>query len=321
MTRQTRWYGDFVALVDVVIVSYNSREQLRRCISPVLGDPDTHVVIVDNASADRSLELTEGLEVTAIGLDRNGGFAVGCNVGWRAGEAPYVLFLNPDAVIDVAAIRRLVAALEQDERFGAVGPKILESDGELDFSRRYFPRLRSTYAQALFLHRFLPRAAWADEIDRRSETYEVAGPAEWISGACMLFRRTVLEELGGLDEGFFMYCEDKDLCRRTWDAGYAVRYEPDAVAVHAGGASAPRARLLPVLAASKIRYAAKHRRLPAALAERAGIALGSATHMIVSRGGRSRRSGHLRALLVAAGVSQPALRPLDQGADGPARHA
>ena len=282
--------------VDVVVVSYNSREQLRGCVEPLVGAEGVNVTIVDNASPDGSLEAVQGLPVHALQLERNGGFAHGCNVGWRAGEARFVLFLNPDARIDPQALRTLCDVLERDPAVGVVAPRILHADGTLDFSQRRFPRLQSTYAQALFLHRLLPRAAWTDEVDRRPEVYETAQAPEWVSGACFLMPRSLLEELGGLDEEFFLYCEDTDLCRRVWDAGYEVRYEPSAVVVHEGGASAPRPSLLPVLAESRLRYAAKHGSRTTAALERAGVGLGALTHALVSRGGRAARDGHLRAL-------------------------
>jgi GT2 family glycosyltransferase len=289
-----------VASVCVVVVSYNSRERLRACVAGLAGRPGIEVVVVDNASPDRGLEAVADLPVTALQLDRNGGFAHGCNVGWRTRKGDYVLFLNPDATIEEADVRRLASVLDADPRVAAVGPRILHSTGELDFSQRRFPRLRSTYAQAFFLHRIFPRALWADETVRREEAYERPGSPEWISGACMLVRRRALEELGGLDEGFFLYCEDTDLCKRLWDAGHGVRFEPDATAVHEGGASAPRPSLIPVLVASRVRYASKHRSRPTALLERVGIALGALTHSIVSSGGRAARAGHLRSLRQAA---------------------
>ena len=293
--------------VTVVVVSYNSRDSLRACVEPLAGQPDVDLVVVDNASPDESLDVVRDLPVTAVELDANRGFAHGCNVGWRSREAPYVLFLNPDARIEPDAIRVLAGALDRDPGVGAVGPKIVNDDGTLDFSRRRFPRLSSTFGQALFLHRVFPRALWVDETIRREEGYDVAGDAEWLSGACLMVRRSLLERLDGLDEGFFMYCEDKDLCRRIWDAGSVVRYEPAAVVMHEGGRSAPRSSLLPVLAASKVRYARKHRRRTAALVERIGLALGELTHVAVSRGGRTKRAGHLAALAVVAGVRRPLL--------------
>lgn len=282
--------------VDVVVVAYNSRDDLRGCVAHLADEPGINVIVVDNASPDRSFEAVDGLDgVTCLRMPHNGGFSYGCNAGWRAGTASHVLFLNPDARITGEDVRLLLSAMDGDPRIGAIGPRVHHSDGSLDFSIRRFPRLRSTYAQALFLHRIWPHAEWADELVRSVETYDQAGSVEWISGACILTSRTVLERIGGLDEGFFLYCEDLDLCRRIADAGLAVRYEPRARCVHVGGASAPRASLLPVLAASRVRYARVHSRPLPAMAERFGIALGEFTHALAGWVDRNAQIGHLRA--------------------------
>jgi GT2 family glycosyltransferase len=286
--------------VDVVVVSYNSRDDLRPCLEPLLPVDGVHAIVVDNASPVESLSVLEGLPVTTIPLDHNGGFAHGCNAGWHAGSSPYVLFVNPDARVDPDALVRLAAVLDSESDVAIVAPRIVESDGALDFSQRRFPRLTSTYAHALFLNRLFPRAAWSSELVRDPAAYDRPASPEWASGACLLVRRTLLEQLGGWDEGFFMYCEDKDLCRRARSAGFSVRYVPDAVVRHEGGASAPRASLAHVLAESRLRYARKHRSRVAAELERAGIGLTALTHLVVSRGGRAARAGHaasLRAVL------------------------
>jgi N-acetylglucosaminyl-diphospho-decaprenol L-rhamnosyltransferase len=285
-----------VALVDVVVVSYNSRRKLRGCLEPLLGAEELNLIVADNASRDGSLDAVADLPVTALALPRNGGFAHGCNAGIAAGSAPYFLLLNPDAEITPEAIRTLADVLAAGKRIGAAAPRLVADDGSLEFSQRRFPRLRSTYAQALFLHRVFPRAQWVDELERDPAAYEQTGSPEWVSGACVLLRRSAVEAIGGLDDAFFMYCEDIDLCRRLRDAGYDIRFVPEAVVTHEGGASAPRASLLHVLAASRLRYAGKHRSRAAALLERLGIALGALTHAVVSRGGGSVRRGHLRAL-------------------------
>ncbi len=288
-----------MALVDIVVVSYNSRNHLRRCVAPLFEVGDVNVVVVDNASADGSLEAIADLPVTTIARSYNGGFAVGCNEGWRAGSAPYVLFLNPDATIDEGSLRRLVDTLARDDQTGAVGPRVEHPDGSLAYSLRLYPRIRSTFARGLFLHRLFPRARWADELIRDAAAYEHPASWEWISGACILVRRAALEQLGGWDESFFLYCEDNDLCRRLHDAGYDVRYEPSARVVHEGGASAPSSKTLPILAASRLKYARKHGSAAGATLYRLGIAFESATHVLVSRGGIPARRAHAKALLLA----------------------
>jgi N-acetylglucosaminyl-diphospho-decaprenol L-rhamnosyltransferase len=286
--------------IDVVVVSYNSRDHLRRCVEPLCGREDVRVFVVDNASPEGSLDAVAGLPVVPLQLQRNGGFAHGCNRGWRAGRAPFVLFLNPDASIDPDSLLTLVRVLEQNPGVGAVGPRILDADGVLDYSQRRFPRLRSTYARALFLHRLLPQASWTDELVRDEAAYETPSSPQWISGACLLVRRSELEDLDGWDEQFFLYCEDKDLCRRLRARGFDVRYEPAAVCTHHGGASAPGASLLHVLAASRIRYARKHRSRAAAALERLGLVIEAVIRLAIARGGAPARAGHARALRTLA---------------------
>lgn len=283
--------------VDVVVVSYNSERYLRGWIGELSGARDLNVFVVDSASTDGTLATIEDLPITTIALEENRGFAHACNVGWRMGAAPFVLFLNPDATIDVEGVRRLVATAELPG-VGAAAPKIVDPAGSLEYSLRRFPRLRTTYAQALFLHRLFPHAAWADELIRSTELYEEAWSPEWVSGACLLVRRDALKRIGGLDERFFLYCEDIDLCKRLRAARLDIRFVPDAVAVHEGGASAPRASLLPLLAASRIRYAQLHQPRPVAVLERLGIALGALTHAVVARGGLATRGGWARAFLI-----------------------
>jgi N-acetylglucosaminyl-diphospho-decaprenol L-rhamnosyltransferase len=294
-----------VPVVDVVVVSFNSRSELRRCLEPLVGVPDVHLFVVDNASADGSLESVSDLPVTAVQLTANGGFARGVNAGWRLGEAPYVMLLNPDASIDEQSLRRLARVLDEDPGVGAVAPRIVDASGHVDYSLRRYPRVRSTFAQAFFLHRLWPRAAWSDELVRDPLLYERRWSPDWVSGACVLVRRSALEQLGGLDEGFFMYAEDIDLCRRLRGLSLDVRYEPEATVIHEGGASAPRAALLPVLAASKLRYARKHRGRGYAALERFGLGLASGLRALVAPDPATRR-GHRRSLRhVVFGGSPP----------------
>jgi N-acetylglucosaminyl-diphospho-decaprenol L-rhamnosyltransferase len=281
-----------------VVVAYNSRLTLRACVEPLCALTDVAVTVVDNASTDDSVATLADLPITVLALPHNRGFAYGCNAGWRQGAAPFVLFLNPDARIDIAAVDALIGALERPH-VGIAAPRILGADGSLDFSQRRFPRLTSTYANAFFLHRVFAHAPWTSELVSDPAAYERSGSPDWASGACLLIRRDLLDELGGWDDGFFMYCEDKDICRRARDAGYDVRCEPAAVVHHEGGVSAPRASLTGVLAESRVRYARKHRGRTAAGLERAGIALAALSHLVVARGGRAARSGHAAALRAA----------------------
>lgn len=285
--------------VDAVVVAYNSASTLRACLAPLAALEGVDVTVVDNASPDDSLGVIADLPVQVIRAGRNGGFAAGCNLGIAAGANPYVLLLNPDARIGPEALQALVATLDAEPGVGIVGPRILEEGGRQAFSQRHFPGLRSTYAQALFLHRLWPRAAWTDELIRDPAAYDRDGSPDWVSGACMLIRRDALERLGGLDEQFFLYCEDVDLCARIRAAGLDVRYDPTAVVHHVGGASRPREELLALLARNRVRYAHKHGPAWAVPLEAGGVALGHLTHALASLTRPAALRGHLRALVAA----------------------
>ena len=298
-----------VALVDVVVVSFNSARTLGGCVAPLAGNDGLNVIVVDNASADRSIDTVSDLAVEIVALKTNRGFAFGCNRGFETGSAPYVLFLNPDARISSESIARLVEVLAAIGSVGLVAPRISSPDGALELSLRRFPRLLSTYSRAFFLHRAFPRVTWCNEDVWDWKEYARPHRVEWVSGACMLVRRSALEQLRGWDEEFFLYGEDIDLCRRLWSAGYEVWYEPAADAVHIGGASASRPLLRPVLVSSRIRYARKHRRPLSARLEQLGIALDELTHALFTRKGRGARVGHLRGLQTAFRGSQASRSP------------
>lgn len=292
-------------LIDVVVVSYNSRDTLRACIEPLTGQDDINVIVVDNDSTDDSLGAIADLPATGIAAGRNGGFSFGCNLGLRAGRAPYVLFLNPDAQITPDSVRRLAGVLAQDDGTGIVGPRIEESDGTLFPSMRRYQRAGSIWATALFLHRVFKAAPWANEIIKAPELYDRVGFPEWVSGACLLARREILEAIGGFDEGFFLYNEDMDLCARVRAAGHQVRYEPSAIARHEGGHSAPRTGLYAILAASRLRYARQNAGIISAALQGAGLAVGALTHVIANARRPPNRRGHAAALRAIVG-SRPA---------------
>lgn len=288
------------ARVDTVIVSYNSRRTLLSGVEPLTAMSDVAVIVVDNASSDDSLAILDGLPVRAIQSGRNGGFSFGCNLGMAAGHAPYVLFLNPDARLERTDLERLVSALDAEPDVAIVGPRLLDSNGVLIPNLRRGQRVSTIWAQALFVHRVLRRARWANEIDRDAAAHEAVTYPEWVSGACIIARREMLERIGGFDEGFFLYGEDMDLCARVRAAGGRVRYEPAATARHQEGASAPRTDLFAVLAQSRSRYARKHSGRIGARLVHVGLAIEALTHAIVNIPRPAHARGHaaaLRALL------------------------
>jgi N-acetylglucosaminyl-diphospho-decaprenol L-rhamnosyltransferase len=285
--------------VDAIVVSYRSAATLRGCVEPLTGIEGVRAIVVDNASPDDSVETIADLPVELVHSERNGGFSYGCNLGAARGRAPYLLFLNPDARIGADAVESMLSVLRNDPGTAIVGPRIVDDNGELAWSLRRFPRHRSTFAQALFAHRLLPQAAWTDELIRDPAVYDLPGTPDWLSGACMLVRRTAFEEVGGFDEGFFLYCEDTDLCRRIRDAGHLIRYVPDAGVGHTGGASSEAGETQHIAARSRVLYARKHMRPASARVEAVGVALGEAARAVAKLRRPDPRRHHVEALRAA----------------------
>jgi hypothetical protein len=266
-----------------VIVSYNGREHLRECLTSLsrhVFDPDCEVVVVDNASKDGSARTVaeEFPQVRLIALDSNTGFAAGANRGVREAKGEAIVFLNPDSEIESDVFGPMLAYLEARPEIGILAPKLVDEDGSLQLSCRRFP----SFATALFnryslLTRLLPRNRFSSRYLLTDWDHSSISQVDWVSGACMMVRRSLLDEIGPLDEGYFMYIEDVDLCQRTHRAGYKVVYFPDAtVTHHIGGSSRTvAARSLIARHRSMWHYYKKYmrRNLPVDAAVAAGISL------------------------------------------------
>ena len=291
--------------VDVVIVAYNSRDTLRACVQPLAELPWASLTVVDNDSPDDSAGAVEDLDVRTIRAPRNGGFAYGCNLGVSVGRAEFVLFLNPDARLEPASLESLVRVLRADPLIGAVGPRTFGDDGELLLTQRRFPRLRSTYSQAIGLHRLLPGASWAQDTVSSAAAYAEPATPDWLSGGCLLVRRSALEAVGGFDEGYFLYSEETDLFLRLRGRGWRARFEPGATAFHTCNGSAPRDATAPILARSRVRYARKHHGALVGLLEAAGVTIDALLRAAASARRPARRHGQLASARAAITAVRP----------------
>jgi GT2 family glycosyltransferase len=242
--------------VDVVVVAYRSGGCLRRCVEPLVERDDIRVFVADNGCPDDSTATVADLPVEIVRMGSNRGFATACNAAARRGDGEAILFLNPDAEISADSIETLHSTLMSDDGNGACGPAIRDAAGVVSPSVRRDPRLGSAFAEALFVHHLAPHAPWASELVWNA--YETRHEAEWLSGAALCVRRSAFEQVGGFDERFFLYSEDADLCARLRAAGYSVVFEPAAVALHEGGASAPAPGQAALKAHARVRYARLH---------------------------------------------------------------
>lgn len=223
----------------VVIVSYDVRGDLARCLDSLATQvPPEAIAVVDNRSSDGTLAwLAERWPaVRAIDAGGNLGFSRANNLGIRATSSEYVLLLNPDTVVPAGAIAALSAALTAHPDTAAVGPRLVDADDRVELS---FGPMISPWAE--FRQRRLVRAYEADapwavaEVARLTGT---PGERDWITGACLLARRADLEAVGLLDERYFMYTEDVDLCAAFRARGRRVRFVPGVTVRHLRGRSA-----------------------------------------------------------------------------------
>jgi N-acetylglucosaminyl-diphospho-decaprenol L-rhamnosyltransferase len=248
----------------VVTVSYNSSTQLRSFLESVRLSEETQlaVIVADNSSADldATTEIAEihGARLLALSENRGYGGAINAAVASLSPKFEYVLISNPDVELRPGATSTLLAVLAAEPRIGAVGPRVLNSDGSTYPSGRQLPSLRTGIGHALFA-RVWPSNPWSRAYRAENEGGETRRTVGWLSGSCLLVRRSAFEELNGFDEGYFMYFEDVDLGFRMGKAGWSSVYTPTASVVHTGAhsTSADSGKMVRVHHASAYRYLEK----------------------------------------------------------------
>jgi N-acetylglucosaminyl-diphospho-decaprenol L-rhamnosyltransferase len=282
--------------LSLIIVSWNVRDLLRACLasltneqglttkdageaSPFVLRPSSEIIVIDNASSDGSAAMVSA-EFPAVRLivnAENVGFTRGNNQGLAVARGRYVFFLNPDTEVMGDALVTMVAYLDAHPEVGALGPQLRYGDGSLQSSRRRFPTFTTALFESTPFAWHWPANPWArryrieDRVsgvrDQRSGTRgqgevttdslaHTGQDVDWVVGAALLVRREILEQIGGFDEGYFMYSEELDLCRRIKEAGWQIVSLPTAQIIHHEGKSSEQ-----VVAArhihfqtSKVRY-------------------------------------------------------------------
>ena len=224
--------------VAAVIVSYNVRDLLLRCIASVKADGVTDIVVVDNASHDGSADAVEQHEpdVKVIRLDKNLGFGQGVNRGIPHTSTPYVIVPNPDVVVEPGSTKALVDALDRDPGLGLVGPLVETPDGEVYPSARAFPNLIDATGHA-FLHFLWPGNRFSRRYRMLDWDRASARDVDWVAGTHFIVRRTAWDAVGGFDDAYFMYMEDVDLCWRLRRAGWRTGWDPASRCMHEIGRS------------------------------------------------------------------------------------
>jgi len=247
--------------IGIIIVTYNSAAEIGACLEAALAS-GAETIVVDNASRDGTIAEVARRGVRLIANSENRGFAGAVNQGFGALNSPYVLLLNPDAVIQTS-LEPLRQACDLPGAAGA-GGKLLDASGrpQVGFMVRGLPTPATLALEALLLNRIWP----GNPVNRRYRCLDwdssTCSKVEQPAGAFLMVRRAVWQELGGLDESFFpLWFEDVDFCRRIRDRGFSLYYIPEAVAKHTGGHSVlnlPLEMRLIYWYRGLLRYSAKH---------------------------------------------------------------
>lgn len=286
-------------MIDVIIVNYNSTAYLVDCLKSVmksLNGMRASIYVQDNASKDGVEEIGEKFpDVFLTRNRRNIGFAAAVNQALHLGRNPYVVLLNPDAVVLDDFFKISVNFMQKTPSAGIVGPKVLERDGSLQNSARSFPTFftglfgRTSLLTKLFPRNPLTRKNLLSQISDGLKPMEV----DWVSGACMVVRREAIEQVGGLDDRFFLYWEDADWCARMWESGWKVLYFPRAIVRHFTGASSENRALRSVFEFHKSAYRlCEKNKSMAGIFLRPIVLFGLGAHFVLVLASRAARRKH-----------------------------
>lgn len=229
--------------LSIIVVSYNARADLERCLASLAAGAQTtrcEVIVVDNASTDGSAALARTFpNVQVIASPENRGFAAANNTGIRASSGRALLLLNSDTIVPPGAIDRLMGELSANPQATVVGPRLVDAQGraELSFGRMITP-LNELRQKRLVRGNAAGQPRIVREVERMTKVRQWP---DWVSGACLLVRRDAADAVGLLDDRFFMYVEDVDFCASIRARGGRVLFTPDVEIVHLRGRSAAAA--------------------------------------------------------------------------------
>jgi GT2 family glycosyltransferase len=225
-------------MISIIIVSWNTTQFLENCLASILENPPTSPFenwVVDNASTDNSPRMVceKFPQVHLVENRENVGFARANNQAIQRCKGKYILLLNPDTLVTSGALQALVDFLDKHPEAGAAGARMLQPDGSLQISSHPRPTLARELWRLFHLDNFSPYARYPLAKWETNEPQEV----DILAGSCLLLRKEALEQVGFLDEDYFMYSEEIDLCYRIQRAGWRMYWVPQAEVVHFGGQS------------------------------------------------------------------------------------
>ena len=306
--------------LSIIIVTWNSRADIERCLRSIAESgtrTPLEMIVVDNASTDETVAFVREKHpgVERIVNETNNGFAAGNNRALNVARGECILLLNPDTHVHPGALDALVSFMKQHPEVWACGPPVFNADGSAQRTGVRFPGLWNMLVESVFLDRVFPRTALFGSHKELYRDESLPRSVDYLQGSCLLVRRRVVEQIGILDEGFFMYFEETDWCCRMNEAGGIVMYVPGPGIIHYGGGTTghyDEPRLI-FYHRSLLRFFRKHHAAPQGVVLRLVLVFRSIiriavwsgyglTHVSQRAAAASAVRGYMRVLLLLAGL-------------------
>lgn len=226
--------------LSIIIVNFKTKDLLRECLDSIQEDFKYEIIVIDNNSQDGSVGMLKknyelritNYELKIIENKENQGFAKAVNQGFKIVQGEYIVLLNPDTRIKKGDLKECLSHLEENSKIGILGCQLINTDGSIQASFGNFPSLITEFFQAFFLFKFFPFGRFIPFSFLSKHLFKKPHLVDWVGGGFMLFRKKVLDKIGGLDENFFMYFEDIDFCQRAKRAGWKIIYWPEIKILH-----------------------------------------------------------------------------------------
>jgi GT2 family glycosyltransferase len=277
-------------VISIVIVTWNGKRYALECLESLRAYPaqvPMEIIVVDNASTDGTPDAirAEFPEVKVVETGANLGFAKGNNIGVALSRGKYVCLVNSDVVLHPGCLDRLLAIMQTNPDIGIMGPKMLCPDGSIGLSVMQLPSIWNTLCAAMALHSIFPGSKFFAGFSVRTDDIQTVEDVEVVTGWFWMISRAALDQVGGLDERFFMFGEDIDWCHRFRKSGWRVAYCGGAEALHYGGGSSAEApaRFYVEMRRANLQYFHKHHGLLGA----AGYTLAIGIHELARIAGYS----------------------------------
>lgn len=223
--------------LSIIIVNYRTKGLVKTCLKGIEKSNlkcTYEIIVVDNNSHDGTIEMVKSTfpKVRAIQADDNKGLAAGNNIGLRISGGEYILIINPDIAVFDGMVEKMLDFMKQNEKIALLAPKLINPDGTVQISTYHFPSL----VIPLYRRTPLGKLPWAKKSLRKYLMLDWnrndVRPVDWALGACLLVRKKYYQDIGEMDERYFLYFEDVDWCRRFWAAGYQVYFYPEVKLIH-----------------------------------------------------------------------------------------